>query len=335
MTKLPTLLPLGPIALGEPPMTRLAMDLNAMAVFARVVETNGFSAAARSLGVSKSAVSKDITQLEDHMGVRLLQRTTRRLALTDAGTAFYERCARVVAEAEEAERALSQLQVSPRGLLRLSAPVGFGVAHLSGVLAEFQSEYPEVQIDLQLADRLVDLVEEGFDMAVRISRLQDSSLVARKLCPMPLHLVATPQYLAQKGFPAEPRDLSHHNCLLYSYAASGDTWPFRLGDRDLSVHVHGNLRTNNGDLILAAVLAHQGVAILPEYMIGERMCRGELVEVLAECRLPASAVYAIYPHSRHLSTKVRVMVDLLVKALTDPPWRIDTARSRSAKGTEP
>lgn len=332
---MPTLRPLGDIARREPQMTRPAMDLNAMAVFARVVETNGFSAAARSLGVSKSAVSKDITQLEDHMGVRLLQRTTRRLALTDAGAAFYERCARVVAEAEEAERALSQLQASPRGLLRMSAPVGFGVAHLSGVLAEFQTLYPEVQVDLQLADRLVDLVEEGFDMAVRISRLQDSSLVARKLCPMPLHVVATPQYLALKGLPTEPRDLTQHNCLLYSYAASGDAWPFRQGERDTAVHVHGNLRTNNGDLILAAVLGHQGVAILPEFMVGARLCRGELVEILSDFRLPASAVYAIYPHSRHLSTKVRVMVDLLVRAFADPIWRIDPAKFHSSKGCQP
>lgn len=301
-------------------MARLSIDLNAMAVFARVVQDSGFSAAARSLDMSKSAVSKQVTHLEDQMGVRLLQRTTRKLALTDAGAAFYERCARVVAEAEEAERALSQLQAAPRGLLRITAPVGFGVAYLAGVLVEFQRLYPEVEIDLQLADRLVDLVEEGFDLAVRISRLQDSSLVARKLCPMPMYIVAAPAYLRQHGMPKEPRDLTKLNCLSYSYAASGDTWTLRQGERDVTVHVSGNLRTNNGEVILAAVRAGSGVAILPAFMAGPALCSGELVEVLGDCQMPAAAVYAVYPHSRHLSTKVRVMVDLLVKALADPPW---------------
>lgn len=305
-------------------MARLSIDLNAMAVFARVVEESGFSAAARSLDMSKSAVSKQVTLLEDQMGVRLLQRTTRKLALTDAGAAFYERCVRVVAEAEEAERALSQLQVAPRGLLRITAPVGFGVAHLSGVLLEFQKLYPEVEVDLQLSDRLVDLVEEGFDMAVRISRLQDSSLVARKLCPMPMHIVAAPAYLAQHGTPKEPRDLTRLNCLSYSYASSGDTWNLRHRDRDVAVRVSGNLRTNTGEVILSAVRAGIGVAILPAFLAGPGLCSGELVELLTDCRLPTGAVYAIYPHSRHLSTKVRVMIDLMVKALTDPPWTVCT-----------
>ena len=305
-------------------MARLSIDLNAMAVFARVVEESGFSAAARSLDMSKSAVSKQVTLLEDQMGVRLLQRTTRKLALTDAGAAFYERCVRVVAEAEEAERALSQLQVAPRGLLRITAPVGFGVAHLTGVLLEFQKLYPEVEVDLQLSDRLVDLVEEGFDMAVRISRLQDSSLVARKLCPMPMHIVAAPAYLAQHGTPTEPRDLTRLNCLSYSYASSGDTWNLRHRDRDVAVHVSGNLRTNTGEVILSAVRAGIGVAILPAFLAGPGLCSGELVELLTDCRLPTGAVYAIYPHSRHLSTKVRVMIDLMVKALTDPPWTVCT-----------
>ena len=297
-----------------------AFDLNALAVFARVVEEKGFSAAARKLGLSKSAVSKHISQLEDHVGARLLQRTTRRLSLTDTGAALYERCARIVAEVEEAERAVNQLQTLPRGTLRVSGPLAFGVRHLAPAIAEFMQMYPELQVDIQLSDRLVDLVDEGFDVAVRIARLADSSLIARRLCPMDLYAVATPAYLAAHGTPVHPRDLAGHNCLHYSYAASGDTWQFLEGQADLHAHVHGTLRTNNGDVMLAAVRANLGIAILPAFLAGPALCDQQIVEVLPQFRPRVSAVHVVYPHSRHLPTKVRLLIDFLAESWRSPPW---------------
>lgn len=301
-------------------MTAGRLDLNALAVFAAVVEEKGFSAAARKLGLSKSAVSKFVAQLEDHIGARLLQRTTRRLALTDAGSALYDRCARIVAEVQEAEAAVNQLQTQPKGILRVSAPLAFGIRHLGEPLAAFMRLYPELHVDMQLSDSIVDLVEEGFDMAVRIARLTDSTLIAKKLCSMEPYCVAAPAYLQERGTPTHPRDLGAHNCLGYSYSASGDTWQLEQRGQPLPAHVHGSLRTNNGDLMVAAVRAGLGMAILPAFLVGADLRSGKLVEVLADFRPKSAGVYAVYPHSRHLSTKVRLFVDHLAAWFASPPW---------------
>lgn len=309
-------------------MPPIRLDLNALAVFACVVEEKGFSSASRRLGLSKSAVSKHVSQLEDQTGARLLQRTTRRLSLTDAGAAMYERCARIVAEAEDAERAINQLQTKPKGMLRVSGPLAFGTRHLGGPVAEFMSRYPELHVDLQLSDRLVDLVDDGFDVAVRISRLADSSLIARKLCPMQGYAVASQAYLDRCGVPQHPRDLVGHNCLQYSYATTGDTWMFADGERELPVHVRGTMRSNNGDVMLQMVLADVGIAMLPAFIAGCDLNAGRLIEVLPAFRPRFTAVYAVYPHSRHLSTKVRLFVDFLAETFAQPSWV--TAPGKSA-----
>ncbi len=301
-------------------MQPVRLDLNALAVFACVVDEKGFSAASRKLGLSKSAVSKHVSHLEDQTGTRLLQRTTRRLSLTDVGAALYERCARIVAEAEQAERAISQLQTTPKGTLRVSGPLAFGIRHLGRPVADFMNRYPELSVDLQLSDRLVDLVDDGFDVAVRISRLADSSLIARKLCPMETYGVATRAYLDRHGVPALPRDLVGHNCLQYSYATTGDTWVFTDGDGELPVHVRGSLRTNNGDVMLQSVLADVGIALLPAFIAGCDLRDGRLIEVLPAFRPRSTGVYAVYPHSRHLSTKVWLFVDFLAETFAQPSW---------------
>jgi DNA-binding transcriptional LysR family regulator len=297
------------------------MDLNGLVVFARVVEEKGFSSAARRLGLSKSAVSKQISQLEDRVGARLLNRTTRRLSLTDVGAAFYERCARILAEAEEAELAVSHLQTVPRGTLRISGPTSFGGRYLAAALADFLGLYPELRVDLILNDRVVDLVDEGFDVAVRIGRLADSSLIAKRLCPMPRLIVASPAYVAKHGRPDRPEDLVHHNCLLYSYQATGEVW--HVQDRQgvsTSVHVTGNFRANNGEVLLEGARAGVGVALLPAFLAGPDVCTGRLVEVLAPDVDTAQAVSAVYPHNRHLSAKVRVFVDFLAERFSGAPW---------------
>ncbi|MBI5608073.1 MAG: LysR family transcriptional regulator [Deltaproteobacteria bacterium] len=291
-----------------------------MLVFARVVEESSFSAAARRLGQSKSAVSKQVAQLEDVVGARLLQRTTRRLALTDAGTAFYERCARIATEVEDAENAVSQLQTQPRGRLRVSGPLSFGIRYLGPVIADFLRIHEELHIELDLSDRRVDLLEEGFDVAVRIGRLGDSSLIARRLCPIKMHLVAAPTYLAKHGRPNHPSELVDHNCLQYTYSSAGPTWTFAMPDGPLAVATRGDLRSNNGDVVLAAVQAGLGIAMSPDFICGPSLHSGELVTLFDGYTETGSYLSAVYPHGRHLSTKVRLFIDALVAAFQDPPW---------------
>lgn len=296
-------------------------DLSAMAVFARVVEMESFSGAARALGLSKSAVSKRVGRLEDRMGLRLLNRTTRRLSLTEAGAAFYQGCRRVVAEAEAAERAVTRLASAPRGRLKVNAPMSFGVRHLAPALPDFMARYPELNVDLTLNDRVVDLVEEGFDLAIRIARLAESSLIARRLAPNRLVLCAAPSYLAAHGAPRAVEDLKDHACLLYSYQTAGDAW--RLcgpgGERRLAVT--GRLRINNGDALLAAALGGLGVALLPCFICGQDLRAGRLIQVLPAWSGPAdTAIAAVYPASRNLSPKVRVFVDFLTERFSGTPY---------------
>ncbi len=302
-------------------------DLSAMAVFARVVEMESFSGAARALGLSKSAVSKRVGRLEDRMGLRLLNRTTRRLSLTEAGAAFYEGCRRVVAEAEAAERAVTRLASAPRGRLKVNAPMSFGVRHLAPALPDFMARYPELNVDLTLNDRVVDLVEEGFDVAVRIARLADTSLIARRLAPNRLVLCAAPSYLESHGAPRAVEDLKGHECLLYSYQISGDTWILRgpggangLGGEQ-RVRVAGRLRANNGDALLAAALGGLGIAFMPSFICAEDLRAGRLARLLPGWRDAAdSMIAAVYPASRNLSPKVRVFVDFLAERFGGTPY---------------
>jgi len=296
-------------------------SLDVMAIFARVVEAEGFSAAARELGLSKSAVSKQIARLEDRMGVRLLNRTTRRLSLTEAGEAFYQGCRRVVAEADAAREAVGHLAERPRGRLAISAPMSFGVRHLAPILPAFMERCPEVTVDLQLDDRRVDLVDEGFDVALRIGGLSGQSLVARRLASLCRGLVAAPAYLDAHGRPRTFDDLRSHECLLYSYQESGSAWRFPRSGGTRDVRVQGRLRVNNGDALLAAAVAGMGIALLPTFICAEALRSGHLEKVLPGWRdIGDSAIYAVYPARRNLSPKVRVFVDFLSERFGRTPY---------------
>jgi DNA-binding transcriptional LysR family regulator len=296
-------------------------QLDTMAAFARIVEAGSFSAAARELGRSKSSVSKRIARLEDRLGVRLLNRTTRRLSLTEAGRSFYEGCRRMLSEAEAAERAVAHLSGAPRGTLRVNVAMSFGVLHVAPALAGFMRRYPELSVELVLDDREVDLVEEGFDLGVRIRALPDSSLIARRLAPSRRFVCAAPSYLEAHGAPEAPEDLPRHACLLYSYQAQRSVW--RLGGPagERRVGVSGRLTANNGGALRNAALAGLGLAFLPSFIVGEDLRRGRLRRVLPDWRdADDIAVHAVYPAGRNLSPKVRVFVDHLAERFGPEPY---------------
>lgn len=296
-------------------------NLTGMAIFARVVEARSFTAAAAALDLSKSAVSKQVARLEDRLGARLLNRTTRRLSLTEVGAAFYERCARILVEVEDAELAVGRLQDAPRGTLRINAPMSFGQLHLAPAVADFLNGHPGLAIDLTLNDRIVDLVEEGYDVAIRISRLADSSLIARRLVPSRRVVCGSPAYFERHGVPRHPADLRRHNCLLYSYLPSAEEWQFVGPDGPAAVRVSGTLRANNGDALEAAMLTGLGVALQPTFIAGRDLQAGRLVAVMPDYVDESASVYAVYPHSRHLSAKVRAFIDFLAARFCPaPPW---------------
>jgi DNA-binding transcriptional LysR family regulator len=294
--------------------------LPGMAVFAEVVEAKSFTGAARRLGMSKAAVSKQISRLEERLGARLLNRTTRKLSLTEVGAAFYERCARIVAEAEEAELAVTRLHETPRGTLRVDVPVDFGIQYLTPLLPAFMLANPELKVDISFNDRFVDLVDEGFDLAVRIGQLPDSSLIARKLAESGAVICAAPEYWDRHGRPSHPSELARHNCFAYSYLATGNEWRLKGAEGEISVRVSGTLRANNGNALRQAAVAGLGVVATPVFMACDDLRAGRLEPVLRDYEAPRRGIYAVYPHNRHLSAKVRVFVDYLAGALNPAPW---------------
>lgn len=303
--------------------------LAAMAIFARVVEAKSFTAAARALGISKSAVSKQVSALEDRLGARLLNRTTRKLALTEIGAAFYDRCSRLVAEAEEAELEVTRMMAEPRGELKVNAPYSFGISHVAPRLCGFLSAHPGVSIDLTLDDRYVDLVADGYDLAIRVGNLADSSLIARKLGATRVQLVASPDYWASRGMPKAPRDLADHECLIYSYRRLGNVWQFG-GE---TVRASGRMQANNGDVLRLVAVAGHGVAILPSFIIWEDVRAGRLVPALQGYEPPPLGIYAVYPHSRHLSAKVRAFVDYLATQYGERSyWETDASPAEPQTG---
>lgn len=296
-------------------------DLSGIAVFAAVVEAGSFTNAGTRLGLSKSAVSKQITRLEERLGAQLLNRTTRRLNLTEVGQAFYERCRRIVSEAEEAELAVTRLQADPRGILRLSAPVSFGVEHLGRALPDFMAHYPDVQIDMECADRTVDLLEEGFDMAVRIGRLADSSLIAKRIASSRRMVLAAPDYWRRHGKPSHPRDLADHHCLTYAYQQSQQHWDF-VDPRTrapFTVQVPtGPMHANNGHILVEAAIGGRGVVMSPCFICGEAWRDGRLEPALEDFESNPVGIHAVYPPSRHLSAKVRAFIDFLTSRFAGP-----------------
>jgi len=294
--------------------------LTGMAVFSKVAERQSFTAAARDLGLSKSAVSKQVQRLEDRLGVRLLNRTTRRLHLTESGQAFYDRARRVVEEAENAEEAVMRLHDEPRGTLRINAPVVFAVRHLAPCLPEFMNRYPHLALDVAFNDRQVDMIEDGFDVGIRIAELEDSSLIARKLSPCRLAVVATPGYWDRCGRPAHPEDLINHDCLIYEKNQSPGGWPFDGPDGRFRVQVKGRMHGDNGDALLELARAGLGVYLCPTFISGDSIASGHLEQVLEDYEPLGISVYAIWPHNRHLSTKVRTFVDFLIERFGPNPY---------------
>jgi DNA-binding transcriptional LysR family regulator len=295
-------------------------DLQRMAIFARVVETKSFSAAARDLGLSKSLVSKQVTQLEKSIGARLLNRTTRNMSLTEAGTTFYGHCARIVEELQEAKLAVSQLHTEPRGILRISAPVAFGTLHIAPALPEFLARYPDLKVDMVIGDRIVDLAEEGYDVAVRIAKEPALNLVARKLAAVKRTMCATPDYFARHGIPKTPADLDRHNCLTYTYFNPQDPWRLQGPEGDISVPATGNLTLNDDEALSQAVLGGLGIALLPTFIIGKDLQAGRLKSVLSDYIPLERHIYAIYLPNRYLPAKVRAFIDYFLERIGPKPY---------------
>ena len=287
-------------------------NLADIAVFVRVVERGSFTLAADDMDISRAVVSKYISRLEERLGARLLNRTTRRLSLTEAGAALFEASRGALERIEEAESAVAQFQAAPRGRLRVSAPMSFGIHHQGPAIADFAREYPAVTLDIRLDDRFVNLVEDGIDVAVRIGLLTDSSLVARKLGLTRAVACASPAYLAEHGEPETPEELASHDCLIYSYLANANVWRFLSRDgREIPVAVTGSLRINNGIVLAEAALAGRGILVTPSFYVAPMLRDGRLKRILTDFRLPELGIYAVYPQKGHVPPKVRVFIDYL------------------------
>lgn len=291
-----------------------------MEIFARVVEARSFSGAARRLNVSTSVVSKCVTRMERSLGVRLLNRTTRSISLTEIGNAFYARCTQIVAAAEEAEAMTAGMQSTPRGTLKVNVPVSFGVLHIVPALDELLAAYPELHVDMTLSDREVHLADEGYDVAVLISSEPRATLVARKLAPIRQALCAAPGYLRRHGTPASLPDLARHDCVVLSRPGPECTWHFDGPDGCASVDVTGSLRLDNENAVRQAALAGLGIVLLPTYIVGGDLQQNRLRIVLPEYEAPQTSLFATYLPNRYLATKARVFVDYLVERFAAPEW---------------
>ena len=289
----------------------VAAALDDLVVFAAVAEAMGFSAAARRLGVSKAMASAAVARLEARLGVRLFQRTTRRLSLTEAGLAALPHAQRAVVAGMDAEEAATSLRTTPRGLLRVNAPMSFGVLHVAPALGEFTRLYPDVKVDLMLDDRVVDLVDGGFDLAVRIGTLADSSLVASRIATNRNVLVASPDYAALYGLPDRPADLSRHPALVYSLSSTGDDWSLTRGGQSESIAVSGPVRVNSSLALLAIVRQGLGIARMPRFVVDEDLAAGRLVPVLPEWRLPEQGIHVVTTARGGQPAKTRAFVDFL------------------------
>ena len=288
--------------------------------FVEVVRAGAFVKAADALGLSKAAVSRQVGDLERRLGVRLLNRTTRRLSLTEEGQRFHEHARTVLADLQSAEADVMTRAGKVSGLLRITAPLSFGILHLAPLWPEFRARHPGAALDVTLGDRVVDLVDEGFDLAIRIARLPDSTLVSRRLAATRMVLCAAPSYLRKHGRPRKPADLAGHVTLAYSYWSGGDDWMFEGPEGPATVRVKPWMHTNNGDSCREAALAGAGIILQPSFMVGDDLRRKTLVELMPEFRAVELGVYAVYPTRRYLLPRVRVMVDFLAERFRSPPW---------------
>jgi len=294
------------------------MDLNEIVVFSKVVHAGSFTAAARELDMPKSTVSRKVSELEERLGARLLQRTTRKLSLTDVGQAYYQHAQRVVAEMEAAERAVTRMQDVPRGLLRVTTPLNFGF--LGSIVTSFLKRYPEVQLDLMCADRVVDLIEEGFDLAVRTGHLSDSTAIARDLGGLKSYVVASPGFLKEHGTPKTPEDLVGVSCVVFGAGTDRTRWKLQRDGKETAINVTPRLTVNDFDFLEEATLAGMGVAVVPVFRCIRLLREGKLQRVLPEWCSAEIPLHIIYPSTRHLSPKVKAFTDHLREQMLPPPW---------------
>lgn len=289
-------------------MDRLAC----MQVFVQVVEKGSLSAAAEACQISATMVGKHVRHLEERLGVRLLNRTTRRQSLTEAGQVYYERSKQALAEVDAAEASVCEMQRAPRGVLRVTAPVSFGANALVEAIGDYLGRHPEVRIELSLNDRVVDLIAEGQEVAIRIGTLPDSSLIARPLAPYRMSICAALAYLAAHGTPASPEQLAGHNCLGFTYSASHRHWHFFDGDRESAVPVNGNLRVNNGQALRTAALCGMGIIMQPELLLAGDLAAGRLVRILPDHELPSYPMHIVFPSGRNMTPKLTSFIEFIV-----------------------
>ena len=298
-----------------------------MTAFVRAVERGGFSSAARELGLTPSAISKLVTRMEDRLGVRLLNRTTRRLALTPEGEAFFHRARRILADIEEAENEVARFRERPSGRLRISVGTAFGGYQFVPALPEFLARYPEIEVEITMTDRIVDLMEEGADVGIRSGTLLDSSLIARRICDMERVICASPAYLRRHGTPRRPEDLAGHNCLVLAAAPQFHRWPFDTPDGVRNVEVGGNVSASNAETLVQLAIMGLGIIRLADVIVGDAIAKGLLRPVLADVHhVEPLPLHAVFPHGRHRSPRVAALVDFLVEKFADAPWRVRKGR---------
>jgi DNA-binding transcriptional LysR family regulator len=306
--------------------------LEAMNVLAKVVSSGSFAEAARRLGVTRSAISKAINQLEQELGVRLLDRTTRRVTPTEAGLAYYERCLAILAQIAETEAQISRLHDEPKGVLKVNAPMSFGTLYLGNAIADFMERYGDLKVELTLNDRMIDPLEEGVDVTVRIGAMVDSSLIARRISTARVVLVASPDYLARHGEPETPADLVSHKCLHYGHSTTVPRWQLTENGQAITVPVAACLSSNNGDTLRDAALKGIGIARLPSFLVGPDVADGRLSVVLAAYPPQNVTIHALYAPNRFLAAKTRVFIDFLVERFGAPDWeKFDAAVCEKAK----
>jgi DNA-binding transcriptional LysR family regulator len=291
-----------------------------MRAFAAVVDAGSFVSAADMLEISKAAVSRQIAELESRLGVRLLNRTTRRLSLTEEGEVFYARAKELLGSLDEMESEVAARSGQAVGILKVTAPLSFGLTHLAPLWPAFMARHPRVQLEVMLADRFVDLVEEGMDLAVRIARLESSSLVSRRLSSTELLLCASPKYLKKHGRPRHPSDLARHAVIAYTLLSVGDDWQFTGPEGLVQVRVQPRMRTNNGDTCRAAALGHEGIVLQPSFLVAHDLAAGTLVRLLPDYRSLELGIFAVYPSRKFVAPKVRVLIDYLAHAFRHRTW---------------
>jgi DNA-binding transcriptional LysR family regulator len=300
--------------------------LHSMKLFSEVVESGSFSAAGRRFGLAASSVSRQVGALEESLGARLLNRSTRKLSMTEAGRLYHERVRQILADVEDANRSVSHLEAIPRGLLRINGPVVFGRLHIAPNLPEFMERYPDIDVELTLTDHFVDVIEEGSDVVVRVGGLSDSSLFARRLAPNRRVLCASPEYLERRGRPERPAELAQHDCVLYKRQSTAAIWHICCGEsgQKEQVHVSGRIAANNSEALHEVILRGAGIGLLPIWLVGPDIQSGRLERVLptleADLTKDETAIHAIYPHKRLLSAKVRAFVDFLVEKYQPVPY---------------